>query len=239
MQETTSTSTVPAAVSDILSDAVVTVLMGYFLFVGPLAMYYAGEHPAAVEQPPFDRQELLDALNTWQANVASSIPGKRDWTEGYGMRYLFANMGTDAFGALMLKISCYITGEEMPAEIPRGWRFYESETIDRAMSSEGSVPSFLIADIFIPSPEVGAARCPGPAGNEVTLTTTGTLRHDLVALNSVLWNASEADMLSWSDSPPAAGEFLDTERNARFAFSLFLKALLTAEANSLPIVVGH
>lgn len=213
--------------------------MGYHLFAGPLAMYFAGERPNAPEQPPFDRQQLLDAVSLWQTNVASQIPGKVDWQEGYGRPSLFAEIGLDPFGALMLKLSYFVTGEAMPSKVPCGWRFFDDDIINRAMSAEGAVPSFLIADMFIPSREVGATRCVGPAGSEITLSTTGTLRHDLAAINSAIWKASDEEISSWSEDPPASQGEMDTEQAARFAFALFCRILFAAERYVVPITVGH
>ncbi len=235
-------STVPATSDEtdcLLSSQPIPHIMGYHLFAGPLAMYYAGERPNAPEQPPFDRQQLLDAVNLWQTNVASQIPGKIDWQEGYGLPSLFAEVGMDSFGALMLKLSCFVTGEGMPSKVPCGWRFYENAVIDRAMSMQGAMPSFLITDMFIPSPEVGATRCVGPAGADITLSTTGTLRHDLVAINSAIWKASDEEIASWSENPPASDGDVDTEQAARYAFALFCRILFAAENGVIPITVGH
>ena len=162
--------------------------MAFNLFTGPLAMFYAGEYPGAPDQPPFDRDELRDAVLKWQRNVASGIPQVSEWTEGYGMPYLYASIGPDALGALILKIACHAIGEEIPSTIPRGWKFTESEVVDRAMSSGCDVPSFLSAEIWVPSPAVGIARLPGPHGKLVGVSTTGTLRQDLASINRDIWS---------------------------------------------------
>ena len=213
--------------------------MGYFMFAGPLAMYYAGDYPNAPEQPPFDRDELLGAVRRWQDVVASQIPGCSRWDEGYGVPYLHGNIGLDAFGALMLRISCRINEEECPATIPHGWAFIESESIDRAMSRNGSVPSALVADIWVPSPEIGLMQCVGPAGNQIVVSTLGTLRKDLVAMNGSLWGASDAEILSWSRTYPEVSDAMDVDVLARYAFSIMVQILASAEHHVKPIVVGH
>ena len=213
--------------------------MAFNLFPGPLAMFYAGEYPGAPDQPPFDRDELRDAVLKWQRNVASGIPQVSEWTEGYGMPYLYASIGPDAPGALILKIACHAIGEEMPSTIPRGWKFTESEVVDRAMSSGCDVPSFLSAEIWVPSPAVGIARLPGPHGKLVGVSTTGTLRQDLAAINAAIWKAGNEEIASWSASVPAMGDTMDTESLARFTFSVFCRILAAAESCGSPIIVGH
>lgn len=213
--------------------------MGYSVFAGNLAMYYAGDYPGAPEQPPFDRDQLLAAVRQWQEAVASKIPGCRGWDERYGAPYLQANLGLDAFGALLLRVSCAITGTECPATIPSGWRFYEDGTVDEVMSAEGSVLSSLIADIWLPSPEVGLLQCVGPAGNQITVSTLATLHRDLVAINQAVWSASGEDIVSWSDSYPGSEGVLDTDRLARFAFSVLVRLVVFAEGQGRPIIVGH
>ena len=213
--------------------------MAFNLFTGPLAMFYAGEYPGAPDQPPFDRDELRDAVLEWQRNVASGIPQVSEWTEGYGMPYLYASIGPDALGALILKIACHAIGEEMPSTIPRGWKFTESEVVDRAMSSGCDVPSFLSAEIWVPSPAVGIARLPGPHGKLVGVSTTGTLRQDLASINRDIWRASNEEISSWSDTPPQIAEPLDTEALARFAFSALCKILAASESIVQPILAVH
>lgn len=213
--------------------------MGYRVFAGPLAMFYAGDYPGAPEQPPFDRQELLDAVRLWQSNVATRIPGVSPWDEGYSKPYLTAELGMDAFGALILRVSCHITGEPFPEALPRGWRFYESEVVDRAMGSDGSVPSFLVTDIWVPSGEIGILRCPGPAGQEISMSTTATLERDLAAMNSAVWGASAQEVSSWSDRPMPEGDPFDAEAMARFAFSALCRMLWAARSNNIPVIVGH
>lgn len=212
--------------------------MGYRVFAGPLAMFYAGDYPGAPEQPPFDRQELLEAVRLWQSNVAARIPGVDPWTEGYSMPYLTAELGMDALGALILRMSCHATGEPFPETLPRGWRFYESGIVDRAMGSDGA-PSFPVADMWVPSAEIGTLRCPGPAGQEITLSTTATLERDLGAMNSAVWRASAREISSWSDGPMPDGDPFDAEAMARFAFSALCRMFWTSRSNNLPVVVGH
>ena len=171
--------------------------------------------------------------------MASGIPGCQRWEEGYGEPYLQANLGLDAFGALLLRVSCAITGAECPPTIPSGWRFYEDANVDVAMSAEGSVLSSLIADLWIPSKEIGLFQCVGPAGNQITASTLATLHRDLVAINQAVWSASGEDIVSWSDSYPGSEGALDTDRLARFAFSVLVRLVVFAEGQGRPIIVGH
>lgn len=145
----------------------------------------------------------------------------------------------EMFGSLVLKVCCHITGEEMPATIPSGWMFYEDERVDRAMVSGGKVPSMLTAEIWVPSDETVMAPCTDPAGNEVNVSTTGTLRQDLAAINAAIWKAGNEEIASWSASVPAMGETKDTESLARFTFSVFCRILAAAESCGSPIIVGH
>ena len=213
--------------------------MGYRLFAGPLAMYYAGDYPSAPEQPPFDRDQLLAAVRQWQTAVASHVPGYRSWEEGNGLPYLTANLSMEMFGALVLKVCCHLTGEEMPASIPRGWLFYEDERVDRAMGSGAKVPSMLMAEVWVPSNETFMGPCTGPAGNEVNVSTTGTLRRDLAAINASIWRSGNEEIASWSESVPAIGDTMDAEALARFTFSVFCRILAAAESCGSPIIVGH
>ena len=99
--------------------------------------------------------------------------------------------------------------------------------------------SSLIADIWLPSPEVGLLQCVGPAGNQITASTLATLHRDLVAINQAVWNAPGEEIVSWSDSYPGSEGVLDTDRLARFAFSVFVRLVVFAEGQGRPIIVGH
>ena len=214
--------------------------MGYDLYAGPLAMCYAGDWNEYDQQEPFDRDELLAAVCRWRDSINQGLPdGGVRWEEGYGRQYYYGRVGLDALGALFLRVACHITGDQLPVTVTSGWRFYEDGTVDEAMSAEGSVLSSLIADIWLPSPEVGLFQCVGPAGNQVTASTLATLHRDLVAINQAVWSASGEDIVSWSDSYPGSEGVLDTDRLSRFAFSVLVRLVVFAEGQGRPIIVGH
>lgn len=171
--------------------------MGYFLFTGPMAMFLAGDYDGSFEERP-DRDAILRAAEEWRDSVVAQIPGCARWQEAYRVPYLTANTGPDAIGALMLRICSRIVEEECPATVERGWRFFESDVFRRAMSDNGSIPSMLIADVWVPSPAVGLLRTAGPTGGEVSVSTLGTLRKDLIAINQGIWGASDQEIASWA-----------------------------------------
>lgn len=215
--------------------------MGYDLYAGPLAMCYAGDWNEYDDQEPFDRNDLLNAVCRWRDAVTSGLPdGGIRWEEGYGMPYYFGTIGLDAFGALMLRMACHITGESLPVTIPSGWKFYESPVIEKAMTGDDArIPSALIAQMWIPFGRIGMFQCPGPTGDQINVSTTATLRKDLDTINAALWNTDGPTIEGWSYEVPSGEGELDTDSLSRYAFSIFWKALAFAESHSQPIVVGH
>lgn len=212
--------------------------VGYYS--GPLAMFYARDWMAVSDQPPFDRDELLKAVTGWRDSLVASVPdGSQPWEEGYGMPWLAGEVGVPAFGALMLRISCHIAGTELPPTFKAGWRFTEDPVVDRAMSEGGSVPSFLLAEIWMPDPRIGMLRCTGPNGNTIGVATTATFAQDLTSINSAIWNATPEEIVSWSESVPEASEEMDTDLFARYAFSVMWRILAFAESHRMPVAVFH
>ena len=214
--------------------------MGYDLYAGPLAMCYAGDWNEYDQQEPFDRDELLAAVCRWRDSINQGLPdGGVRWEEGYGRQYYYGRVGLDALGALFLRVACHITGDQLPVTVTSGWRFYEDPIIEKAMTGSVSMPSALIAQMWIPFGRIGMFQCPGPTGDQINVSTTATLRKDLDTINAALWNADGPTIEGWSYEVPSGEGELDTDSLSRYAFSIFWKALAFAESHSQPIVVGH
>lgn len=214
--------------------------MGYDLYAGPLAMCYAGDWNEYDQQEPFDRDELLAAVCRWRDSINQGLPdGGVRWEEGYGRQYYYGRVGLDALGALFLRVACHITGDQLPVTVTSGWRFYEDPIIEKAMTGSVSMPSALIAQMWIPFGRIGMFQCPGPTGEKINVSTTATLRKDLDAINQAFWNADGPTIEGWSYEVPSGEGELDTDSLSRYAFSIFWKALSFAERETQPIVVGH
>ena len=161
------------------------------------------------------------------------------WEEGYGRQYYYGRVGLDALGALFLRVACHITGDQLPVTVTSGWRFYEDPIIEKAMTGSVSMPSALIAQMWIPFGRIGMFQCPGPTGEKINVSTTATLRKDLDAINQAFWKADGPTIEGWSYEVPSGEGELDTDSLSRYAFSIFWKALSFAERETQPIVVGH
>lgn len=119
-------------------------------------MCYAGDWNEYDQQEPFDRDELLAAVCRWRDSINQGLPdGGVRWEEGYGRQYYYGRVGLDALGALFLRVACHITGDQLPVTVTSGWRFYEDPIIEKAMTGSVSMPSALIAQMWIPFGRIG------------------------------------------------------------------------------------
>lgn len=179
-------------------------------------------------------------MKGWRDFVVSQVPDSAHaWEVDYEHPFVSGDVGAYRFGALMLRLSCHIVGVDVPATIPRGWKFTEDPVVNKAMSEGGSVPSFILAEIWIPDPRIGFLRCTGPNGNTIGVATTATFRQDLDALNSAIWQTSSEEILSWSETMPEESDAMDTETLARYAFSVMWRVLAPAESERMPVAVWH
>ena len=96
---------------------------------------------------------------------------------------------------------------------------------------------------------------PLPTDNTAAISTVGGLRKELEKLNQLAWQADEDTILDWADTEgyPADGTIdadgqyskadipehtqYDTQSLAKFAFSMFWRAMRFAEEQQVPILL--
>lgn len=95
-----------------------------------------------------------------------------------------------------------------------------------------------------------------PNGTEAFISTTTRLRAELDQVNEIAWKATTEEQLAWADEevfPPSFeikdGEVIqlpgepptsfELEKLARFAFSMFRRALTFAEKEQVPVLLDY
>ena len=253
--------------------------MGLDIYAGTLTRYYAGNWKNAVQQwaeangytfnkiTPDGEAILEEALDPRE--VEAVIVGWRDWLlealapegetyapwpEDNGSPYYTDKPDWVAYGALLLCIACGIYEEPLPQQVPKDWDFSEHPLIVRAMADEEVKWSLLSgATFWLPITGSFWFQCPDPAGNEQTMATLDGLASELAKINEMLWQAEEAEILSWSETegypvekgPGSDGISMTTETEydagslAKFAYSMFYQALQFAQAQKTAIILDY
>ena len=96
-----------------------------------------------------------------------------------------------------------------------------------------------------------------PMGREIVLSSTGALLRELEYINTLGWNADEKTIFEWNETEgyisgdtkteqlsdkfkafsQTEGGTYDTESLAKYAFSVFYKAVKFSKENNVPILM--
>ena len=157
---------------------------------------------------------------------------------------------------MLLVAACHTYGEPVPPTVEKNWDFGEHPLIARLASDEERAWSlFRGATWWLPLSDAFFFQAPLPTDDLAVIATLGGLRKELKKLNQLAWQADEDTILGWVDSGgyPVDGAIgpggkyskadipehtqYDTQSLAKFAFSMFWRAMWFAEEQQVPILL--
>ncbi len=180
------------------------------------------------------------------------------WPEDNEKPYYTDKPDWDAFGAMLLAAACHTYGEPVPPTVRKTWNFTEHPAVKRLAEDPDKVWSlFRGADWWLPLSDGFLFQATLPNGANAVVATVGALRLELEQLNRLAWQADEDTVLGWTHTEgyPVDGEVgpggsfvrtdiqehteYNTESLAKYAFSLFWRAVRFAEENQVPILMDY
>ena len=216
---------------------------------------------------PADNEEELSAaevqaaVENWRDQILNAIsqPGQppyAPWPENNESPYYTDKPDWDAFGAMLLAAACHTYEEPVPPTVEKDWNFGEHPLVARLAADQERVWSlFRGATWWLPLPDAFFFQAPLPTDDTAAIGTVGGLRKELEKLNQLAWQADEDTILDWADTEgyPADGTVgpdgqyskadipehtqYDTQSLAKFAFSMFWRAMRFAEEQQVPILL--
>ena len=159
---------------------------------------------------------------------------------------------------MLLVAACHTYDEPVPPTVEKDWNFGEHPLVARLASDEERVWSLFRGQpggSLCGSPFYSKA--PLPTDDPALIATLGGLRKELEKLNQLAWQADEDTILDWSDTEgyPVDGTVgpdgqyskadipehtqYDTQSLAKFAFSMFWRAMRFAEEQQVPILLDY
>ena len=159
---------------------------------------------------------------------------------------------------MLLVAACYTYEEPVPPTVEKNWDFGKHPMIARLGEDQERVWSlFRGAAWWLPISDSFLFQAPLPTGDQAMIATLGGLRKELERLNGMAWQADEDTILCWSETEGYSvdgtvgpdGQYskadipehtqYDTESLAKFAFSLFWRAVKFAEKHRVPILLDY
>ena len=207
--------------------------------------------------------EIQAAVEKWRDQMLAAIsqPGQAPytpWPEDNERPYYTDKPDWDAFGAMLLVAACQVYGEPVPPTVEKDWDFAACSTVARLAEDQERVWSlFRGAAWWLPLSDAMMFQGPMPNNNMTIFSTTGGLRKELEWLNQLAWQADEDTILLWSETEgyptdgiiPPDGKIskadirehtqYNTQSLAKFAFSIFWRAMRFAEEQRVPILLDY
>ena len=207
--------------------------------------------------------EVQAAVEDWRDQILAAIsqpdqPPYTPWPEDNERPYYTDKPDWDAFGAMLLVAACHTYGESVPPTVEKDWDFGEHPLVARLASDEERVWSlFRGATWWLPLSDSFLFQGPLPTDDQTMIATLGGLRKELAKLNQLAWQADEDTILGWADTEgypvdgtlDADGQYskadipehtqYDTQSLAKFAFSMFWRAMRFAEEQQVPILLDY
>jgi hypothetical protein len=243
--------------------------MGLDIYAGTLTRYYSHNWKTVVQQwaeengysfncitpdgEPADNEEEMSP-----AEVQPGQPPYAPWLEDNEKPYYTDKPDWDAFGAMLLVAACRTYEEPVPSTVEKDWIFGEHPLVARLASDEERVWSLLRgATWWLPLADAFFFQAPLPTDDQAMIATLGGLRKELEKLNQLAWQADEDTILGWADTEgyPVDGTLgpdgqyskadipehtqYDTQSLAKFAFSMFWRAMRFAEEQQVPILLDY
>lgn len=215
--------------------------------------------------PEPDVEAVHEGIVGWQSFILSSLPHEEDkpfnpWPEDCERPYYTDKPAWDAMGALILASACAAYDEPLPEKVEKGWEYFKHPLISRLAEDREHISS-LSRDTVFWLPIEGRLLFSGPCpnGNGSRFADVTVLEEELNSINRALWQANEDTILSWTQNEgyPTEAELVkkpkgkgikllykeetvqvyDTESLAKFAFSIFYRAVRFSRENEVPIVL--
>ena len=208
-------------------------------------------------------REICAVMENWRDQICAAIAqsGREvgaPWVEDNDKAYFTDKPDWDALGALLLVAACHICSEPVPEKVEKDWNFTEDPLIRKMAENKDEVWSlFQEATWWLPVQDRFLIQGPLPTGNNAVIGTTAGLKEELQQINELAWQADEETILSWSETEgyPVDGEVgpdgvftradipehtqYDTDSLAKFAFSVFWKAVKFSEEYQVPILLDY
>lgn len=208
-------------------------------------------------------EKIQSFVTWWQSQVLNALSQPRQtpyapWPEDNEHPYFTDKPDWDALGAMLLVGACHVYGEPVPPTVEKNWDYTTHPLIERLSQDQERVWSlFRGASWWLPLPDAILFQGLIPTEDRVIMGTTTGLRWELEKLNDMAWQADEETILSWSrtEGYPVEGQVgpggvftkadipeqaqYDTQSLAKFAFSIFYRALLFAEEHRTPILMDY
>ena len=167
-------------------------------------------------------------------------------------------MDWTAYEALRLYIACKTYGEPQPPKFKPDNLFSDFDIAERVNNSDDLNWSlFMGVSYWLPLDYPFVIGAVLPTNSEIMLSSTGALQQELEHVNTLGWNADEKTILEWNktegytsgdiETGELADKFktyslteggaYDTESLAKYAFSVFYKAVKFSKENNVPILM--
>ena len=205
-------------------------------------------------------EEVQEIVCAWRDEMLQVVTHENQlpetWEESNDKAYYTDKPDWDAFGAMLLVTAAHTYEETIPETLEKGWDFTEHPLIKRLAEDHEHVYSlFRSVMVWVPiTKSTMVFRGPMPTGNEVMIGTLGALDQELEHINEICWLAKEETILSWTETEgyPAKTlkdvetgaedgkkETYSTESLAKFAFSIFWRAMKFAKENRTPVLFDY
>ena len=239
--------------------------MGLDIYAGTLIRYYSRNWKTSVQQwgeangmqvniiRPEEQnvelasvEEITEGVTDWRDQLIQAFAGELTdqphWNEDNDVTpYYTDKPDWDAVEALMLYTLCKIQGIDIPSKVVKNFDIYKQPVYKEFMENKNNAISLFDSDgWWIPISDSFMFNGYLPTGDKRMIATTGMLRNELEAINSIEWNADEQTIISWRETegyPTDAlykngqveyigkNEEYGTVSLAKFAFSILWQAV--------------
>ena len=205
--------------------------------------------------------EIQETVESWRNDILSVLANNFDgnfpvWIEDNIQPYYTDRMGWTAYEALRLFTACKTYGEPLPQKFLTENKLDDFEIAKRVNEDKNRNWSlYLGVTCWLPLDTPFVIKTDMPTNKEAILSSTGCLLKDLEAVNALYWNADDTTISKWSETEGYLGEApkkhllgkfqatipprngYDTESLAKYAFSVFYKAVKFSKENNVPILM--
>ena len=207
---------------------------------------------------PAEIQADMEQWRDWLLKALTPEGGEvyAPWLEDNEWPYYTDKPDWDGFGALLLYAAAGKLDEPLPPTVEKGLNFNDHPLIAAMQEQEGKAWSlFSGATCWLPIENGFYFTGPMPNGNQAVIGTSAALRAELEIINGQGWQADDETILSWTHTEgyPADGTVqkdgtltvekqyteYPTESLAKYAFSIFWRALRFSEEHKVPILMDY
>lgn len=208
-----------------------------------------------------DVAEIQQAVNAWtngllKALQSNNMDAGEAWVDNNEKPYYTDKPDWLSYGALLVFAAYRLLRDEPPKTIEQGMGLEDFEIAKQLEDSEFSNWSLFNVTCWLPFPVQVSFQGHMPNGSEAFISTTERLRIELDQINKIAWNVPIDEQLSWADEevftpsieirdgkvirlPIEEQKSFDLEKLARYAFSLFRRAVTFAEKERVPVLLDY